>query len=81
MQGKGDSLNFDAVDWYELLREGDRMEGLNNGHWQVMSEDDPEHSVKLVVDEWGPWYKPGGKATQEINWSKCRLCGTQFSAA
>jgi alpha-N-arabinofuranosidase len=24
-----------------------------------MGEIDREHSVKLVVDEWGPWYKPG----------------------
>jgi alpha-L-arabinofuranosidase len=63
IQGKGDALKFDAVDWYELLHEGDRMEGLINGHWQVMSEEDPEHSVKLVVDEWGPWYKPGSEAT------------------
>lgn len=63
VQGKADALKFDAVDWYELLREGDRMEGLINGHWQVMSEDDPDHSVKLVIDEWGPWYKPGSEAT------------------
>src|ERR1700728_3281795 len=62
-QGKGDALQFDAVDWYELLREGDRMEGLINGHWQVMGEEDPEHWVKLVVDEWGPWDKPGSEAT------------------
>ena len=39
------------------------MEGLINGHWQVMGEEDPEHWVKLVVDEWGPWYKPGSEAT------------------
>jgi alpha-L-arabinofuranosidase len=63
VKGKGDALSFDATDWYELLREGDRMEGLINGHWQVMSEQDPEHSVKLVVDEWGPWYRPGSEAT------------------
>jgi alpha-N-arabinofuranosidase len=62
-QGKGDALKFDAVDWYELLREGDRMEGLINGHWQIMGEEDPQHSVKLVVDEWGPWYRPGSEAT------------------
>ncbi len=61
--GKGDALKFDAVDWYELLREGERMEGLINGHWQVMAEMDAEHRVKLVVDEWGPWYKPGGEMT------------------
>jgi alpha-L-arabinofuranosidase len=60
-QGKGDALKFDGVDWYELLREGQRMEGLINGHWQVMSEIDREHEVKLIVDEWGPWYKPGSE--------------------
>ena len=63
VQGKGDALRFDPVDWYELLREGERMEGLINGHWQIMGEEDPEHSVKLVVDEWGPWYRPGSEAT------------------
>jgi alpha-N-arabinofuranosidase len=61
--GKGDALKFDAVDWYELLREGDRMEGLVTGHWQVLSEFDHQHHVKLVVDEWGPWYRPGSEAT------------------
>ncbi|HLZ90754.1 MAG TPA: alpha-L-arabinofuranosidase C-terminal domain-containing protein [Candidatus Acidoferrum sp.] len=63
VEGKGDAVNFDAVDWYELLREGQRMESLINGHWQIMAENDPDHSVKLVVDEWGPWYKPGSEAT------------------
>jgi alpha-N-arabinofuranosidase len=62
-KGKGDALKFESVDWYELLREGDRMESLIDGHWQVMSEFDPEHQIKLVVDEWGPWYRPGGELT------------------
>jgi len=61
--GKGDALRFDPVDWYELLREGERMEGLVTGHWQVLSEFDRDHRVKLVVDEWGPWYRPGSAAT------------------
>jgi alpha-N-arabinofuranosidase len=61
--GKGEALKFDAVDWYELLREGERMEGLVTGHWQVLSEFDHQHRVKLVVDEWGPWYRPGSEAT------------------
>ncbi len=61
--GKGDALNFDSVDWYELLREGERMEGLITGHWQVLGEFDRDHRVKLVVDEWGPWYRPGSAAT------------------
>jgi alpha-N-arabinofuranosidase len=62
-QGKGDALQFDAVDWYELMREGDRMEGLITGHWQIMGEEDPQHHVKLIVDEWGPWYRPGSEVT------------------
>jgi alpha-N-arabinofuranosidase len=41
------------------------MEGLIDGHWQVMSEEDPEHWVKLIVDEWGPWYRPGSEAAPE----------------
>jgi alpha-N-arabinofuranosidase len=63
VEGKGDALKFDAVDWYELLRQGDVMESLINGHWQVMGEIDKEHRIKLVVDEWGPWYRPGSEAT------------------
>jgi alpha-N-arabinofuranosidase len=62
-EGKGDALKFDAVDWYELLQQGDVMESLINGHWQVMGEIDKEHRIKLVVDEWGPWYRPGSEAT------------------
>ena len=63
--GKGEAVKFDAVDWYELLREGERMEGLITGHWQVLSEFDHQHRVKLVVDEWGPWYRPGSEATPD----------------
>jgi alpha-N-arabinofuranosidase len=62
-EGKGDALKFDTLDWYELMRQGDVMESLINGHWQVMGEIDREHSIKLVVDEWGPWYRPGSAAT------------------
>ncbi len=63
VEGKGDALKFETVDWYELLRQGDVMESLINGHWQAMGEFDSQHSVKLVVDEWGPWYRPGSEAT------------------
>jgi len=61
--GKGDAIKFDAQDWYEMLREGNRLESLIEGHWQAMREFDSEHKVKLVVDEWGPWYRPGSQLT------------------
>src|SRR5450432_3224913 len=63
VEGKGDALKFESIDWYELMQQGDVMESLINGHWQVMGEIDKEHRIKLVVDEWGPWYRPGSEAT------------------
>ena len=57
--GKRDALKFDPEQYYEILREGDRMEGLITAHWGVMGEIDRRHRVKLVVDEWGAWYSPG----------------------
>jgi alpha-N-arabinofuranosidase len=57
--GKGDALNFPPEEWYELLREGDKMESLITNHWAAMAVHDPTHKVKLVVDEWGAWYRPG----------------------
>ena len=62
-KGKGSALEFEPVDWYELLREGQRIEDLVESHWRVMGEFDERHRVKLVVDEWGPWYRPGSEAT------------------
>jgi alpha-L-arabinofuranosidase len=62
-KGKGSALDFAPVDWYELLREGQRIKDLITGHWLVMGEFDPQHHVKIFVDEWGPWYKPGSEAT------------------
>jgi len=68
--GKGDALKFDVVDWYELLRQGDVMESLIDGHWQVMGEIDREHWIKLIVDEWGPWYKQGSEVTPGNQWEQ-----------
>jgi alpha-L-arabinofuranosidase len=59
--GKGEAVKFEPVDWYELMREGDKLDSFIQGHWQVMNEYDPKKRIKLVVDEWGPWYKPGSE--------------------
>ncbi|HKX32494.1 MAG TPA: alpha-L-arabinofuranosidase C-terminal domain-containing protein, partial [Blastocatellia bacterium] len=58
-QGKGDAVNYPSEEWYELLREAEHMETLITNHWGVMGEIDRQHRVKLVVDEWGTWFKPG----------------------
>ena len=57
--GKGDALRFDEGEWYALLDEGDKMDGLIRRHWDAMGEVDRSHRAKLVVDEWGAWYRPG----------------------
>jgi alpha-N-arabinofuranosidase len=60
-QGKGDAVNYPNDEWYELLAEADKIESLITDHWSVMGEIDRAHRVKLVVDEWGAWYKPGSE--------------------
>jgi alpha-N-arabinofuranosidase len=62
--GKGDAVAFTNDEWYELLVEADKMESLITGHWAVMGEIDRQRRVKLVVDEWGAWYKPGTEIDQ-----------------
>lgn len=37
------------------------MEALINQHWTIMGEYDRQCRVKLIVDEWGAWYKPGSE--------------------
>ena len=58
-RGKGDALQFDPVDWYELLHECNRIEQIIRDQWSVMGQYDTLHRVKLVVDEYGPWYREG----------------------
>jgi alpha-N-arabinofuranosidase len=53
---QGDDVNFDSYDWYELCGVADRIEGILLDHWAVLGEFDQDHKVKLVVDEYGPWY-------------------------
>jgi alpha-L-arabinofuranosidase len=60
-QGKGDAVKYPNDEWYELLNEADRMETLISDHWAIMGEFDRQHRVKLVIDEWGTWYKPGSE--------------------
>jgi alpha-N-arabinofuranosidase len=35
---------------------------LIDQHWIEMGQYDRQHNVRLVVDEWGAWYKPGTEA-------------------
>ena len=65
VEGKGEAVGFPVEEWYELLREGDKMETLITNHWSVLGEFDPTHRVKFAVDEWGSWYRPGTQIRPE----------------
>lgn len=56
---KGDALQFDSVNWYELLRQCNLTEQIIEDQWIAMGQYDTGHHVKLVVDEYGPWYREG----------------------
>lgn len=61
VEGKGDALRFSTDEWYELLKESDKMEDLISRHWAAMGEFDRGRRVKLAVDEWGAWHKGGSE--------------------
>lgn len=58
---KGDAVKFDLQDWYEVFREGGKVEKIMLSNWDVLGQYDPDHNIKLVVDEYGTWYKPGSE--------------------
>lgn len=60
-EGKGDGLKYTDEEWYEMMREGDDMHSIIERHWATMGEIDRQHRIKLVVDEWGSWYRPGSE--------------------
>ena len=55
--GKGDSLEYTADEWYQMLWQADVMDSLLPQHWLAAGDYDQEHKVKLLVDEWGAWHK------------------------
>lgn len=59
VKAKGDAIAFDEMDWYELLMQSQRIEPIMVHHWNSIGQFDLARKIKLVVDEYGPWYKPG----------------------
>lgn len=56
---KGDAVKFNTEQYYELLHEADKIERFIQEHWTIMGEYDRQHRVKIAVDEWGSWHRPG----------------------
>jgi alpha-N-arabinofuranosidase len=51
------ALKFAPEDVYPGYELANRMEKIMLDHWTAMGVYDREHVVKLVVDEYGPWYR------------------------
>ncbi len=55
----GHALKFSTDQWYEQLHKANQMERLLLDQWAAIGEFDPEHRIKLIVDEWGSWHPAG----------------------
>lgn len=54
---KAKATGFGKKEYYETIHETLNIRYLIDQHLDIMSKYDPEHKVKLVVDEWGTWYQ------------------------
>ena len=54
-----DGAKFDEKGWYDVLHKGAHIEQVIQDHWAIMGRFDPQHRTKLVIDEWGNWYRGG----------------------
>jgi alpha-L-arabinofuranosidase len=52
-----EALKFTDADVYPGYQLANRMEKIMLDHWTAMGVYDRTHRVKLVVDEYGPWYR------------------------
>jgi alpha-N-arabinofuranosidase len=55
----GHALKFSLDQWYEMLHKGDQMGKLIADQWTALGDFDPQHKIKLIVDEWGCWHPEG----------------------
>lgn len=61
----GHALEFSTDQWYEMLHKANQMERLIQDQWRALGEFDPEHKIKLVIDEWGTWHPAGTEVSPE----------------
>ena len=55
----GGAIDFSEAQWYELINKANLMEKIILSQWDILSEFDPQHKIKLIVDEWGAWHSSG----------------------
>lgn len=53
------AVDFDASDWYDVLAKSAKVDTVIATSWTAMEEFDPRREIKLAVDEWGIFCRPG----------------------
>ena len=56
-EDKGAATGFPKDQWFNLLKNANRMDELITRHSTIMDQYDAEKRVSMIVDEWGAWYK------------------------
>lgn len=56
-EDKGSATEYNAEQWFRLLRNAQRTEDLIRQHSAIMDQYDPDKKVGLIVDEWGTWHR------------------------
>jgi alpha-L-arabinofuranosidase len=55
---KGDAIEFDAGDWFTLMKKTLDTDDLLRRHIAIMDKHDPRKRIGLYFDEWGTWWNP-----------------------
>lgn len=51
----GHDDDFNAEQWYNQLKQTEKVDELIRDHRTILNEYDATHHVKLILDEWGSW--------------------------
>lgn len=62
-----DDFLFDGDGWYDELFRANHIGTVIDKHRAAMDEFDPDRKLKLIVDEWGNWHKPGSGPSKGYN--------------
>jgi alpha-L-arabinofuranosidase len=66
----GTATRFTNDQWYDLLDKGNQMEPLVVNNWNALGEYDPQHTVRLTVDEWGCWHPKDGLLPEALTFGQ-----------
>ena len=64
---KTDVTGFTEEEWDQMMEKAQRMEEIILRNWSIISAHDMQEKCRLIVDEWGCWYKNGTGPSKGYN--------------